>query len=424
MFRFSVFLSWTVTGIAFAQSAPPASVISIQEAVEEAVRNNPSLSAERLGIVVAESASITARLKPNPVLSASADHLDALGSGFNDVNGGGPSEYSLRIDLPWERGQKRGLRIAAAGYQRSIAAVKIADSIRRLTLDVTLACIDVMEAKSKLDLANDNLKSLQGIVTLDETRLRAGAITPVELTRARVAMLQFRANVRTAELARATARTRLQTLLGRTPGAGTIEILDDMKMPVPPTGPDLAEIERKALGTRPDLEAIQLDQARTQADLRLQIAQGKIDYTFGTEYRRQQGVNGKGNSLGFFFSAPLPAFNRNQGEIARATAELDQRRRSLEAQRAQVSSEVVSAWHEYESARAMVAEIEHDLLGPSQEARDTTVYVYRAGASSLIDVLDAQRAFNETMSAYYGAQADYRRAIGRLTAAAGHEVIQ
>jgi outer membrane protein, heavy metal efflux system len=404
-----------------AQSPP---VISIQQAVDEAIKNNQGLIVERLGIPVAEAAAITARLRPNPVVSASADHLDALGTGFNEVNSAGPAEFAMRVDLPWERGHKRDLRIDAASYQRKIVEAKIGDSIRRLTLDVTLACIDVMEARAKLDLANDNLKSLEGIVTLNETRLRGGAIAPVELTRSRVAMLQFRASLKTAQLALTTARTKLQTLLGRRPGEGAIDIGGDMKVPLPAQAPELTPLQQSALASRPDLQAIRLDQARSQAELRLQIAQGKIDYTFGTEYRRQQGINGTGNSLGFFFSAPVPVFNRNQGEIARVMAEQEQLRRSLDAQSAQVSGEVVGAWQEYETARAMVSEIERDLLGPSDDARNATAYVYRAGASSLMDVLDAQRAFNETMSAYYGAQADYRRAVSRLTAAVGQEVVQ
>jgi cobalt-zinc-cadmium efflux system outer membrane protein len=236
-------------------------------------------------------------------------------------------------------------------------------------------------------------------------------------------MLQFRNSVKTAELALAIARIRLQALLGRRPGVGIVDITGDIKVPLPPRGPDLPSIEQTALASRPDLRLVQLDQARSQADLRLQIAQGKVDYTFGAEYRRQQGINGKGNSLGFFFSAPLPVFNRNQGEIARVRAEQAQIRKALDALRAQISGEVVSAFQEYESTRALVAEIERDLLGPSEEARNTTAYVYKAGASSLIDVLDAQRAFNETMSAYYGAQADYRRASSRLASAVGQEIV-
>jgi cobalt-zinc-cadmium efflux system outer membrane protein len=280
-----------------------------------------------------------------------------------------------------------------------------------------------MEAKAKLALAHENLRSLQGIVTLNERRVSAGATAPVELTRSRVAMLQFRNSVKTAELGLATARIRLQALLGRRPPAGVVDISGEMRVSLPPRGPELANLQTIALEQRPDMRLARLDQARNQADLRLQIAQGKVDYTFGAEYRRQQGINGKGNMLGFFFSAPIPVFNRNQGEIARARAEQEQLGKSLEALRSQIFAEVASAFEEYESTRTLLAGIEQDLLAPSEEARNTTAYVYRAGASSLIDVLDAQRAFNETMSAYYGAQADYRRASSKLTSAVGQEVI-
>jgi cobalt-zinc-cadmium efflux system outer membrane protein len=404
-------------------SLAPLQAITIDEAVQEAVQNNPGLLAERLGIPVADAAVITARLRPNPVLSLSADHLDWLGTGFSEVNGAGPTESALRVDFPWERGHKREYRVDTAGYARKIAEAHVADSIRRLRLDVTLACIDVLAAKARLDLANDNLKSLEGVVQLNETRLKGGAIPPVELTRARVAMLQFRSNVKTAELALTTARIKLQTLLGRPAGTAPVDVNDPLKIPIPPATPPLDTIQARAISVRPDIQAARLDQARSQAELRLQLANGKVDYSMGTEYRRQQGVNGTGNSVGFFFSVPLPVFNKNQGEIARVTAEEVQLQKQIDALQSQVSGEVTGAYREYETARQLIGDIESDLLGLSQEARDTTTYVYQAGAGSLLDVLDAQRAFNETMSTYYDAQADYRRAVSRLASVVGEEVI-
>lgn len=410
-----------VTGLAL--TAAPLPAITIEQAVQEALQKNPGLLAEKLGIPVAEAGVITARLRPNPVVSASADHLDWLGTGFNEVNGAGPTETALRIDFPWERGHKREYRVDTAGYAQKIAEARVADSIRLLRLDVTLACIDVMEAKSRLDLANDNLKSLEGVVQLNETRLKGGAIPPVELTRSRVAMLQFRNNVKTAGLALTTARIRLQTLLGRGPGQTPVDVSDPLKIPLPPAVPALDQIQIRALAVRPDIQAARLDQARSQAELRLQLANGKVDYTAGAEYRRQQGVNGTGNSVGFFFSVPLPVFNRNQGEVARVTSEEVQLQKQIDALQSQVSGEVTGAYREYETARQLIGDIESDLLGLSQEARNTTTYVYQAGAGSLLDVLDAQRAFNETMSSYYTAQADYRRAVSRLASVVGEEVI-
>jgi outer membrane protein, heavy metal efflux system len=401
----------------------PLQAITIEQAVQEAIQNNPGLLAERLGVPVADAAVISARLRPNPVISASTDHLDWLGTGFSDVNGAGPTETALRVDIPFERGRKREYRMDTAGYARKIAEARVVDSIRKLRLDVTLACIDVLEAQARLDLARDNLRSLEGVVQLNETRLRGGAIPPVELTRSRVAMLQFRSNVKTAELALTTARIKLQTLLGRPPDQAPIEISDPLKIPIPAAAPALDQIQAHALSTRPDIQAARLDRARSQSELRLQLANGKVDYTAGAEYRRQQGVNGTGNSVGFFISVPLPVFNKNQGEIARVTSEEVQLQKQIDALQSQVSGEVAGAYREYETSRQLIGDIESDLLGLSQEARDTTTYVYQAGAGSLLDVLDAQRAFNETMSTYYEAQADYRRAVSRLASVVGEEVI-
>ena len=175
---------------------------------------------------------------------------------------------------------------------------------------------------------------------------------------------------------------------------------------------------------RPDLRALELTEARTVADLRLQEALGKIDYTVGAEYRRQQGVAGRSNSLGVFFSAPLPISNRNQGEIARATAEHEQAERQIAARRAQISADVRSSYHEYATTRDLVGSIQRDLLKPASHARDTSAHTYRAGGATLLELLDAQRAFNDTMQSYVDAQASLRRAITRLNAAIGSEVVK
>jgi len=134
-------------------------------------------------------------------------------------------------------------------------------------------------------------------------------------------------------------------------------------------------------------------------------------------------LNGKGNMLGLFFSVPLPVFNRNQGEIARAGSEKEKAARSLTALETTVAGEVASAYEEFESSRQLLIEIERDLLQPTADVRTTTTYVYQAGATSLLEVLDAQRAFNDTMDTYFSAQASYRRAQAKLALAVNKDVL-
>lgn len=396
---------------------------TIEGAVNEAVQRNLGLLAERANLSIAEAGLITARLRPNPVLSGGADGLDWLGTGFNEINGAGPPQYAVRLDVPFERARKRELRAEVADQAKRVAEAQFTEAVRRLKLDVALASIDVVEAKARLQLAEDNLQALDRLLQLNERRLISGAIPQVEVSRSRVAMLQYRGNVRTARLALTEARLKLLPLLGRTPDEAPIDIEDRLGLRPALSSPDLRSLEDTARTTRPDLLAARREQARTQADLRLQIAQGKVDYALGAEYRRQEGVNGRGNLLGLFFSVPLPVFNRNQGEIARATAEGEKANRSVTALENSLAGEVAAAYEEFDSSRQLLIEIERDLLKPTTEARAGTTYMYQAGATSLLDVLDAQRAYNDTMDTYYSAQAAYRRAQAKLALVVGREIV-
>src|SRR5437588_6140196 len=305
---------------------------------------------------------------------------------------------------------------------RSAAEAQFADAVRVLRQEVTAACIDVLAAAATRALVVDNLRAFEDLARVNAARVAAGAIAPFESTRSQVAMLQFRSTVVRAELDLAVARARVRTLLGRGP-ADPLDIAGDLSAPAAPPAPDPARLEQLAYVSRPDLQALERSDARTIADLRLQEALGKIDYTVGAEYRRQQGIAGRSNSLGLFVSAPLPFSNRNQGEIARASAEHDQVERQIAARRAQIAADVGTSFREYAMTKELVESIERDLLKPAASARDISAYTYRAGGTTLLELLDAQRAFNDTMQSYVDARASLRRAASHLNAAVGTEVV-
>ena len=384
-------------------------VLTLDQAIEQALVNNLDLSAARYGISVAQAREITARLRPNPVLSLSGDHLDLLGTGFNAINNAGPNEFAWRTDFILERGGKRAARMNLASLETSLAELRFRDALRRLVLDVETAFVDVQLAKENLQLAQENLASLNAIVKINTERVRTGDLAPVELERSRLAAMQYETAVRKADLELRQAKTRLQLLLGRSTTSIEIDV----------TGPirrdqqrlELAQIRTLAQTQRPDLLEMRQTQVRNQADLRLQLAQGRVDYSTGVEYRRQQGIAGTGNSLGFFFSAPLPVFNRNQGEIARAEREIQQAKAQILALEARIDSEIASAWQQYTTSRELLEDIEERMVAKARDVRNTTEYSYRRGEASLVEFLDAQRAFNEIMHSYNEARANYAKSL-------------
>jgi cobalt-zinc-cadmium efflux system outer membrane protein len=401
-----------------AQNAPE--TITIDQAIREAIDHNLNLVAERLNVPLAEARLITARLRPNPVLTLGGDYLDILGTGFSRENGAGPGEYNIRTDFVLERGKKRENRIAVADLGKSVAELNLLNAMRGVILDVESAFVDVLLAKESLALAQENLKALNAIVEVNTNRVRSGDLAKVELVRSRLAALQFQNAERQAEFRLHSSRHRLQLLIGRTAFTHGFTVSGDMRH-----DPELIEIQplrQIAQQLRPDLQAIRRDQARSVADLRLQVAQGKVDYTVGTIYHRQFSSTGTGNSMGFFLSVPIPVFNRNQGEIERARLEGQQLEAKIKALQSSIAAEVETAYEQYSTSRNMVESLEKEMLQQAREVRNTTEYSYRRGEASLIEFLDAQRAYNDTIQSYNEARADYARSLYQIDSISGKAV--
>jgi outer membrane protein, heavy metal efflux system len=403
-----------------AAARPQAQSLTVEQAVAEAIQNNPGLVAQRANVSIAEARILAARLRPNPVLSTGGDHVDVLGTGFSEENGGGPFEYTVRTDFLLERGKKRQSRVEVAERSRAVVELEFLDAMRLVALDVQNAAVDVLLAKENLALARENLESANRIVDTNMVRVRTGDIAEVELIRSRVAALQFSNSVRRAELAERAAQTRLKSLLGRAANPAPIAIAGELRRNQ--ATHSRAELAGGALTSRPDMQALRRDAERASAEVRLQTAQSKVDYTVGTEYRRQQGVNGRSNSVGFFLSTELPVFNRNQGEIERARQELRQSEARVRALELAIRSEVESAYDQWEASRDLLAGIEKQMLGEAREVREVTDYSYRRGEATLLELLDAQRAFNETMQAFNEARAEHARSLYLLDAVSGKAV--
>ena len=401
---------------AYAQRDQPQPV-TLQQAVAEAVDKNLTVLAEKYNVPVAQARIITARLRPNPILSIEGDHLNLLPPRYNSENMAGPPEYSIRTDFVFERGAKRQRRIDVAEAAVSTAQLQFLNTIRSVVLDVQSAYVELLQAKADLALARETLEVFHETVQINTSRVRRGDLAEVELIRTQVAELQFENTVAQASLRVETGRARLQVLLGRLrtdrlPDATGELRRDDLVLTVD-------ALRDRAFAFRPDYLALRRDAARSQAELRLQLAQGKVDYSLGTEYRRQQGLAGTGNSLGFFFSSNLPVFNRNQGEIQRARQEQAQAEARIRALQAIIENEVETAYLQYRTARESLHRVEQTMLAKATDVRQITERAYRRGGATFLDFLDAQKAYIDTVQLRNTASADFAKSLYTIDAATG-----
>src|SRR5882724_4301347 len=233
---------------------------------------------------------------------------------------------------------KRGLRVEVARAAAAAARLSRDDALRTLSLQVRQALLDAALEQGQRDLARELAESTERTRSLNERRLQAGAISEAELARAEVAALQALQAVDLAEQALRLGRLQIAFLLGsREPAADFALDPGLLDRAMPGEEPALDVLAREALEKRPDLLAASAQEGRAEAGLGLVRRQRVPDIALSAQYQQQGwGQNAlQPPTLTFGVQLPLPIFYRQQGEIARAQAEVRSQSVAREKLRAQ-----------------------------------------------------------------------------------------
>jgi cobalt-zinc-cadmium efflux system outer membrane protein len=383
------------------------------EALERlAIDSSPALAAARLEIARARGDRTGAALRQNPYTLVTADLLSPRSPQFGTTNG----QWYVSVQQPIELGGKRARRIETADAIIATVSQQVADSVRRVLFAVRSGWIDVLAAREQLALAERTAATYDRLVTLDRERLRQQQVSGAEFARVEVARSQADLAREDVTLALRGTETALATLVARAPRVP----LRDSLAPFPELRDSLADIEALALATRADLRAARQYRVAAEANVRLQDANARIAPAIGVDYGVMQGTL---PLYGLSGSIPIPAFNRNQGEREKARATLEQADRLVALATVQVRADVRAAWDAYRTRRASLRRFDGDsaggILARARSVQESAEFAYRAGGISLVEYLDAQRAFTEIARTYVEAIAQFDRSIVALTAAVG-----
>jgi cobalt-zinc-cadmium efflux system outer membrane protein len=128
-------------------------------------------------------------------------------------------------------------------------------------------------------------------------------------------------------------------------------------------------------------------------------------------------------TLGLSVEIPLRIFDRNQGEKQRTLIDIDRNQQLTDAARAQVFSDVDSAYEQVRSNIALLKPYKDQYKDQATRVRDTVTYAYQHGGASLMDFLNAQSDYRVVQLAYLQLVGAYLTAAGQMNLAVGREVI-
>ena len=408
---------------AFGQASKGPVRITLDEAIQMALQHNHNLRALRTTIQQSASEEITQGLRPNPTLFADWEYLP-LGAPSHQnpavYPGVSTSDYldnntegDIGLSYLIERGGKRHDRLQA---QKDITAQTrslVADNERGLTFQVATLFFNAQLAESTLELGQQDLKSFQATVDISERQYKVGGISENDFLMIKLQLLQFQTDVEQAQLAKVQALSDLRQLLGYGSVSGDYDVAASFEYQ--PIKVNLEDLQVKALANRPDLRAAQQGVTAANSQLQLMKANGKQDVTVQANYSHVNALN----AVTFYASIPLPIFNRNQGEIARAGYVITQAQEQEAAANGQVLDDVKDAYEGVQSNDRVVKMYVSSYLDVATKSRDISDYAYHRGGISLLDFLYAERNYRATELGYRQTLASYLLAVEQLREAVG-----
>ena len=396
-----------------AATQPSPARISLDDAIRLALQRNHALQALRTTIQQSLAEEITANLRPNPTLGLDAQFLPFQPSQITSDYINQQAQFDAGVGYLFERGRKRQHRLQAAQDVTAVVRSQVSDSERQLTFNVGQQFVDTLLAESTLEFAQQDLDSFQKTVEISKERYRVGDLSEGDYLKIKLQLLQFQSDVSAAKLAKLQALAALRQLLGFESVPDDYDVQGTLDYQ--PVHADMTGLKSLAALNRPDLRAAQQAVVAAESQLALQKANGKWDFNGTFNYTHTAATN----SGAFFYNMPLQFFNRNQGEIQRASYGITQAQQQASETTQQVSTDVVQAYENLRTNDQIVQLYQGGYVDEAKQSRDISEYAYQKGAASLLDYLDAERTYRANQLAYRQALANYMLALEQVRQAVG-----
>ncbi len=386
---------------------PRTAAYSLPDLLALALQHNPTLAGAEGLLKQSHGQQIAAGAYPNPSVSGSAGR----GAIRDPSTGVRVTERTVTVEQPLEWTGKRQARQEAANAGVAGASAAREDTRLALLADVKVAFYQLLFAQRDVELAAQNVSSVEEVLRTVNARISAGEATSFDNMKAAVEVQKARKEVSRANNALLVSKGRLNTLTAGSLGK-QFAIQGDFQTTNQAVNPDvLAQaVEQHPAVRRQSKLAEQAEQT-----LRFEREARMPNISLLGSYHREAGDE----SLIAGLSVPLPLWYRRQGEIQTALGA----KHRADAERLRAQNELEQAITQYaqdvRTAQNQLQVFETGLLKQAEQTLTVARTSFRYGAATLLDVLDAQRVYRQTMLEYAQVRADLSIALARLERSLG-----
>jgi outer membrane protein, heavy metal efflux system len=396
---------------AHAQIAPDAPVakeavrkpLSFADVMALALAQNPALAQADLDVQIAQGRAIQAGLYPNPTLMAIGDEM-----------GGGRGMQGGMVTAPMVTqtiitAGKRKLDIAIANRKLDQAGLALVRQRLELNIAVRQAFYEVLTARRRVRTL-DELKTVTGqSVETTQKLLDAKQVALLDLLQVQVEHERVLAESEAAQRDAAASWRRLAATIGM-PRLEETALAGDLETPLP-----IFDYDRShdfLVENHPEVEYARVGITQAELMLRRERAEVFPNVSVGAGYVRSN--HDKMDMWMFQVGAPVPLWNRNQGNIQARRTEVSRSIREVERVQNDLTSRLATAYGDYAAAQARADRYAKKILPAARRAYEIAFAAFKGGQFEYLRVLQAQRAYQEATLEYVRALGDAWRGVSAI----------
>lgn len=363
--------------------------LSLQQAIDLALRQNPQLVLAQQEISAAQGQSVLAAALPPAEIFSRLNEIS-----FDPA---APDEIEIGLSQSFEFPGKRSNRKAVALAGRQIAELQLARLRILLTAEVKKSYYENLLAGENLASQRFAVQLLDDLQRLLTERYQSGAASYVDVVRSRIELGRGRSELAAAQQEQITALSKLNLLLGRQ-SSQPLQLSDSLTYaPLAPPRDSIFIFQQSNLR-----QIFAATVERQRRALRLAQLAGRPDFSLGASFQRvaenppftvAQPEGETVNAFGIEAGISLPLFNRAapKGEMQIAQAELAAAETRLAYFEQQLRRNFEVAFAAVEATEKQVLEFRDIVLPESQNAVNAAVAAYQSSQLSLTDLLDIYR---------------------------------
>lgn len=345
-------------------------------------KTNLSLLVEKYNVKIADAGIVAAKVMPDPELKFS----------------GSDENYSVELEYKLELGNKRGARLGVAKSEAELSKLVLEHFFQELRAEATDAFLNAIHQRELLDVKQSSHTYMLQLSRSDSLRFRMGEITENDARQSKLEAATLLNEVFAQEAEYKSSLVILNQYMGRS--------TDTLNIPVDKWNEldrnfILSDLIVTASDNRADLMSTHKNREIAMNKLRIARAERWIDLGLTAGYERDwRGFFPKQNMVTVGITIPLKFSNMNKGIIRAANYTIEQSQHEIENTLLQIRSEVSQAFYHYEAVKKQVNQYESGLLEESKKVLDGMVYRYKRGETNILEVLIAQRSYNEVQEQY------------------------